>query len=141
LIAIARGSSERGVWCNEAYVDDARGVADELAEGSAIRSPGSWSGTSVHHHEVTRTSKPRVEDQTLFGSDGLAAKGGGAIKGIGEKFTANPVTGTGSLTIPLPLSPGRSPSLHDSEARFQELADNISQFAWTANQAGWIIAS
>ena len=35
-------------------------------------------------------------------------KGGGAIKGIGEKFAANPVTGTGSLSIPLPLSPGRS---------------------------------
>ena len=26
-------------------------------------------------------------------------KGGGAIRGIGEKFTANPVTGTGSLTV------------------------------------------
>lgn len=25
-------------------------------------------------------------------------KGGGAIRGIGEKFAANPVTGTGSLT-------------------------------------------
>jgi RHS repeat-associated protein len=35
-------------------------------------------------------------------------KGGGAIKGMGEKFAASPVTGTGSLTIPLPLSPGRS---------------------------------
>lgn len=35
-------------------------------------------------------------------------KGGGAIKGIGEKFAANPVTGTGSLSIPLPLSQGRS---------------------------------
>lgn len=35
-------------------------------------------------------------------------KGGGAIRGIGEKFTANPVTGTGSLAIPLTLSPGRS---------------------------------
>jgi RHS repeat-associated protein len=35
-------------------------------------------------------------------------KGGGAIKGIGEKFAANPVTGTGSFSIPLPLSPGRS---------------------------------
>ncbi len=35
-------------------------------------------------------------------------KGGGAIKGIGEKFAANTVTGTGSLSIPLPLSPGRS---------------------------------
>src|SRR4029453_5913636 len=35
-------------------------------------------------------------------------KGGGAIRGIGEKFGANPVTGTGSLTVPIPTSPGRS---------------------------------
>ena len=35
-------------------------------------------------------------------------KGGGAIRGIGEKFSANPVTGTGSLTVPIYASPGRS---------------------------------
>ncbi len=35
-------------------------------------------------------------------------KGGGAIRGIGEKFAANPVTGTGSMSIPLATSPGRS---------------------------------
>lgn len=35
-------------------------------------------------------------------------KGGGAIRGIGEKFAANPVTGTAALTIPLATSPGRS---------------------------------
>ena len=35
-------------------------------------------------------------------------KGGGAIRGIGEKFSANPVTGTGSLTVPIATSPGRS---------------------------------
>jgi RHS repeat-associated protein len=35
-------------------------------------------------------------------------KGGGAIRGIDEKFTANPATGTGSLTIPLALSTGRA---------------------------------
>ena len=34
--------------------------------------------------------------------------GGGAIKGIGEKFAANPVTGTGSMTVPIATSPGRS---------------------------------
>ncbi|MDU9050019.1 MAG: SpvB/TcaC N-terminal domain-containing protein [Candidatus Electrothrix sp. Rat3] len=34
-------------------------------------------------------------------------KGGGAIKGMGEKFAANPVTGTGSMSVPLALSPGR----------------------------------
>jgi RHS repeat-associated protein len=35
-------------------------------------------------------------------------KGGGAIRGIGEKFSANPVTGTGTLTVPIFTSPGRS---------------------------------
>src|SRR5262245_53980222 len=34
-------------------------------------------------------------------------KGGGAIRSIGEKFSANPVTGTGSMSIPLAISPGR----------------------------------
>lgn len=35
-------------------------------------------------------------------------KGGGAIRGIGEKFGTNPVTGTGSMTVPIATSPGRS---------------------------------
>ena len=35
-------------------------------------------------------------------------KGGGAIRGMGEKFAANPVTGSGSMTIPIATSPGRS---------------------------------
>ena len=34
-------------------------------------------------------------------------KGGGAINGIGEKFSANPVTGTGSMSVPIAVSPGR----------------------------------
>ena len=35
-------------------------------------------------------------------------KGGGAIRGIGEKFGTNTATGTGSLSVPLPLSTSRS---------------------------------
>ncbi len=35
-------------------------------------------------------------------------KGGGAIRGIGEKFAANPATGAGSMSIPIATSPGRS---------------------------------
>jgi RHS repeat-associated protein len=46
------------------------------------------------------------------GSDGPPSislpRGGGAIRGIGEKFAANPVTGTGSMTVPLTISPARS---------------------------------
>src|SRR5712691_1709733 len=56
-------------------------------------------------------------EKATSGADGeqkLAApsislpKGGGAISGIGEKFAANPVTGTSSMTVPLFTSPGRS---------------------------------
>ena len=40
-------------------------------------------------------------------------KGGGAIKGIDEKFSVNAVNGTASFSLPLPFSPARgaSPSL------------------------------
>lgn len=35
-------------------------------------------------------------------------KGGGAIRGMGEKLAANPGTGTGSMSVPIATSPGRS---------------------------------
>ena len=35
-------------------------------------------------------------------------KGSGAIRGIGEKLAANPVTGTDSMTAPIATSPARS---------------------------------
>ena len=35
-------------------------------------------------------------------------KGGGAMSGIGEKFSAELHTGTGNFTIPIALPPGRS---------------------------------
>ncbi len=34
-------------------------------------------------------------------------KGGGAIRGLGEKFSTNPATGTSSLSIPIATTPGR----------------------------------
>jgi RHS repeat-associated protein len=40
-----------------------------------------------------------------------APKGGGALRGIGEKLELNPVTGTAGLTIPLASVPGRAGAL------------------------------
>ena len=34
-------------------------------------------------------------------------KGGGAIRGIDESVSVNPATGTASVAVPLPVSPGR----------------------------------
>jgi RHS repeat-associated protein len=50
------------------------------------------------------------EDKSYFAPPPAISlpKGGGAIKGMGEKFAANPVTGTGSMTVPIATTPGRS---------------------------------
>lgn len=57
--------------------------------------------------EKSDVEQPSRKSKTLAPTVSLP-KGGGAITGIGEKFAANPVTGTGSITVPLPTSPGRS---------------------------------
>lgn len=53
------------------------------------------------------TSRSEGEQKLAAPSISLP-KGGGAIRGMGEKFAANPVTGTGSMSVPLATSPGRS---------------------------------
>ncbi|TXH36059.1 MAG: toxin [Burkholderiaceae bacterium] len=55
-------------------------------------------------------SQPESASQTFATASPAISlpKGGGAIRGIGEKFAANPVTGTGSMSVPIATSPGRS---------------------------------
>jgi YD repeat-containing protein len=63
---------------------------------------------------LTSAPKPAEEGKAPATKTGLPLpaislpKGGGAIRGMGEKFAANPVTGTGSMTVPIATSPGRS---------------------------------
>src|ERR1700685_1961657 len=49
--------------------------------------------------------KPKVADPLPHVT---LPQGGGAIRGIGEKFSVNAATGTSALSIPLALRPGRS---------------------------------
>src|SRR5262245_40091233 len=63
----------------------------------------SGNGGTGHEPSGEQTQPMAVSEPSLS-----LPKGGGAIRGIGEKFAANPVTGTGSMTVPLALSPGRS---------------------------------
>ncbi len=56
-----------------------------------------------------KKSNGDADGQETFSAPSISLpKGGGAIRGIGEKFAANPVTGTGSITVPIAASPGRS---------------------------------
>ena len=58
----------------------------------------------------TNSKQTQESDQSYFASPPAVSlpKGGGAIKSMGEKFAANPVTGTGSMSVPIATSPGRS---------------------------------
>src|SRR5207248_1355874 len=58
---------------------------------------------------VPSPERDKVEHGNAYAAPSInLPKGGGAIKGIGEKFAANPVTGTGSMSVPIAMSPGRS---------------------------------
>jgi len=54
-------------------------------------------------------TKPRSDGEQKPATPSISLpKGGGAIRGMGEKFAGNPVTGMGSMSVPLATSPGRS---------------------------------
>src|SRR5207248_3572947 len=67
-----------------------------------------------HFVLANTTGTSKADENNKSGNNQLSIpsislpKGGGAIRGIGEKFAANPVTGTGSMSVPIATSPGRS---------------------------------
>lgn len=60
-----------------------------------------------------RASTPKGQEQSTADQFFARApnlslpKGGGAIKGIGEKFATNPITGTGSISVPIATAANR----------------------------------
>jgi len=77
---------------------------------------GAWHAATASQWTEARAGSPgriRVPSRRqafvpCFAARPDLLKGGGAIRGIGEKFAANPATGTGSMTVSLSVSPGRS---------------------------------
>jgi len=59
--------------------------------------------------EKKETSKSTTPESNQISIPSVSLpKGGGAIRGIGEKLETNLLTGTASLTVPIYASPGRS---------------------------------
>ncbi len=59
-------------------------------------------------------------------------QGGGAIRGIDEKFAANPVTGAGALTVPIATSKGRSGFVPQLSLSYDSSGSNGSfGFGWS----------
>lgn len=90
----------------------------ESGEGREPRSPrGPDTG------QAPQGSRPDGDRPGLLPSLSLP-RGGGAIRGIGEKVSVNPATGTGSLTVPVALSPGRGGSGPSLELSYDSGAGN-----------------
>lgn len=63
----------------------------------------------LNNQKIEGDNKQAAPDKNRISPPAITLpKGGGAIRGMGEKFAANPVTGTGSMTVPIATSPGRS---------------------------------
>lgn len=88
------------------------GEDKERGVGGAIASPDTNAAANVFRPETT-FSAPAADNiaPSITPNVGLptlsAPKGGGAIRSIGEKFSANAATGTVSLSVPIATSPGR----------------------------------
>ena len=73
--------------------------------GDAAGTPGRPTGTSDRTASAQTGKLTRAADLLPSVS---APTGGGAIRGLDEKFSVNAATGTGSMAVKLPFSPGRS---------------------------------
>jgi hypothetical protein len=58
---------------------------------------------------MATTDQHQPETPSTFAAPQISLpRGGGAIRGLGEKFQTNPANGTGTLSIPIPLSKSRA---------------------------------
>ncbi|MEO0603200.1 MAG: SpvB/TcaC N-terminal domain-containing protein, partial [Myxococcota bacterium] len=81
---------------------------DEKPDGNDVPRPPTLEHLDQLPREDGQGKGPPEDDDFLVQPPTVELpRGGGAIQGIGESFQANPVTGTGSFSIPIALSPGR----------------------------------
>lgn len=60
--------------------------------------------------QFLKTDRGKTKSNAIEVPSIALPKGGGAIKGIDEKFSVNAVNGTSSFSLPLPFAPARGPS-------------------------------
>ncbi len=77
-----------------------------MQPGKQPTQPNHSSGSSQSANSVAQV--PQEKSFQISAPTISLPKGGGAIRGMGEKFAANPATGTGSMSVPIATSPGRS---------------------------------
>src|SRR4051812_32516892 len=82
------------------------GRADPAANATSLPA-NPLPGTSLPGTSLSGTAPSGTSPGNTLPAISLPT-GGGAIRGIGERFATNPVTGTGSMSVPIATSRGRS---------------------------------
>jgi len=78
-------------------------------DAAVSKAPAAPGPTSASDTSASKTASGSQSESSPFAAPKISLPtGGGAIRGIGEKFQTNAATGTGKLTVPLALSSGRS---------------------------------
>lgn len=90
---------------NQKPVPDGKSQA---VPGSVTASKPGSASPGTEKKEVGKEGSSGIANNLKLPQTIEMPKGGGAIRGIGEKAEVNPVTGSGTVSIPLPLTPGRS---------------------------------
>jgi PAS domain S-box-containing protein len=106
-------------------------VADQVEQivQAIVRSGESITGVEVHGQ---RADKLNADHVWITNWHPLKGPKGNVV---GINVVAEDVTEQKRTEMALAA---REKALRESEARFRELADNMSQFAWTADETGWI---
>jgi RHS repeat-associated protein len=112
-----RGASERGA-VGGVTTDDQVVSRDQPRPGSP---------SHVRPRRDEEAQRLRLELPTIS-----LPKGGGAIRGIDEKFAINPSNGTLSLSVPLPFTPSREEFVPPVTLRYDSGAGNgVVGLGWT----------
>ncbi|ASW53868.1 SpvB/TcaC N-terminal domain-containing protein [Plantactinospora sp. KBS50] len=101
------GDGGRGVGRPWRGSGDPTGIASG-AGGRHGGAPGAGAGHGGPDGAGARAGGGAAAGPGLGGPALSLPTGGGAIRAIGESFAAHPVTGTGGMSVPIPLSGGRS---------------------------------
>jgi RHS repeat-associated protein len=115
---------------------DGRAPSGQSETDAASAATGSWASPGSDAGAAGSGASAADGAEAAPGKGSLPVlnlpKGGGAIRGIGEKFAANPVTGTGTMTIPVHASPGRSGFGPELELTYNSGTGNGSfGFGWS----------
>ncbi|OPX84237.1 MAG: Mono(ADP-ribosyl)transferase SpvB [Pelotomaculum sp. PtaB.Bin104] len=83
--------------------------------------------------QFLNTERGKTKSNTIDVPSITLPKGGGAIKGIDEKFSVNAVNGTAAFSIPLPFSPARGASPALGLAYNSGAGNGVFGLGWALN--------